>query len=92
MSGPRFGLTGLAVMGANLARNVAHHDIPMAVHNRTASKTEQFMTSTGSEGRFTGTGTTEEFVAGTGAPAGHHDHGQGGSAGRCRHRRARAAP
>ena len=36
MSGPRFGLTGLAVMGANLARNVAHHDIPIAVHNRTA--------------------------------------------------------
>src|SRR5215213_2917597 len=43
MSGPRFGLTGLAVMGANLARNVAHHDIPIAVHNRTASKTEEFV-------------------------------------------------
>ena len=62
MSGPRFGLTGLAVMGANLARNVAHHDIPIAVHNRTASKTEQFMAEHGSEGPLTGTGTTEEFV------------------------------
>ena len=62
MSGPRFGLTGLAVMGANLARNVAHHDIPIAVHNRTASKTEQFMAEHGSEGPITGTGTTEEFV------------------------------
>jgi 6-phosphogluconate dehydrogenase len=62
MSGPRFGLTGLAVMGANLARNVAHHDIPIAVHNRTASKTEQFMSDHGSEGPITGTGTTEEFV------------------------------
>jgi 6-phosphogluconate dehydrogenase len=62
MSGPRFGLTGLAVMGANLARNVAHHDIPIAVHNRTASKTEQFMSEHGSEGPITGTGTTEEFV------------------------------
>jgi 6-phosphogluconate dehydrogenase len=62
MSGPRFGLTGLAVMGANLARNVAHHDIPIAVHNRTASKTEQFMQEHGSEGPITGTGTTEEFV------------------------------
>ena len=62
MSGPRFGLTGLAVMGANLARNVAHHDIPIAVHNRTASKTEQFMAEHGSEGPITGTGSTEEFV------------------------------
>src|SRR5215208_5311364 len=62
MSGPRFGLTGLAVMGANLARNVAHHDIPIAVHNRTASKTEQFMAEHGSEGPITGSGTTQEFV------------------------------
>jgi 6-phosphogluconate dehydrogenase len=62
MSGPRFGLTGLAVMGANLARNVAHHDIPIAVHNRTASKTEQFIAEHGSEGPITGTGTTQEFV------------------------------
>ena len=62
MSGPRFGLTGLAVMGANLARNVAHHDIPIAVHNRTQSKTEQFMADHGSEGPITGTGTTQEFV------------------------------
>jgi 6-phosphogluconate dehydrogenase len=62
MSGPRFGLTGLAVMGANLARNVAHHDIPIAVHNRTASKTEQFISEHGSEGPITGTGTTQEFV------------------------------
>ncbi len=62
MSGPRFGLTGLAVMGANLARNVAHHDIPIAVHNRTASKTEQFIAEHGSEGPITGTGSTQEFV------------------------------
>ena len=62
MSGPRFGLTGLAVMGANLARNVAHHDIPIAVHNRTASKTEQFMAEHGSEGPITGTGSTQQFV------------------------------
>ena len=38
-SDPHFGLTGLATMGANLARNVAHHDIPVAVHNRTTSRT-----------------------------------------------------
>src|SRR4051794_20738535 len=63
MSGPRFGLTGLAVMGANLARNVAHHDIPIAVHNRTASRTETFMSEHGSEGPITGTQSVEEFVA-----------------------------
>src|SRR3954469_24562412 len=62
MSGPRFGLTGLAVMGANLARNVAHHDIPIAVHNRTASKTEHLMAEHGSECPITGRGSTKEFV------------------------------
>jgi len=58
-----FGLTGLAVMGANLARNVAHHGIPLAVHNRTASRTERFMAEHGDEGPITGTGSVEEFVA-----------------------------
>ena len=41
--GSHFGLTGLATMGANLARNVAHHDIPVAVHNRTTSRMERFI-------------------------------------------------
>jgi 6-phosphogluconate dehydrogenase len=35
----QFGLTGLAVMGANLARNIARHDIPIVVHNRTTART-----------------------------------------------------
>ena len=61
--GPHFGLTGLAVMGANLARNVARHGIPVAVHNRTASKTERFMAEHGDEGPIIGTGSIEEFVA-----------------------------
>ncbi len=59
----RFGLTGLAVMGANLARNIAHHGIPVAVHNRTRARTEQFMAEHGSEGPITGSTTVEEFVA-----------------------------
>ena len=46
-----FGLTGLATMGANLARNVAHHDIPVAVHNRTTSRMTTFVEEHGSEGR-----------------------------------------
>ncbi len=58
-----FGITGLAVMGANLARNVAHHGIPVAVHNRTASKTERFMAEHGQEGPITGAGSVADFVA-----------------------------
>ena len=60
---PRFGLTGLAVMGANLARNVAHHGIPIVVHNRTTERTEQFMADHGAEGPITGSGSMEELVA-----------------------------
>jgi len=59
----RFGVTGLAVMGANIARNVAHHGIPVAVHNRTTATTERFMEEHGSEGPFTGTHSVDEFVA-----------------------------
>jgi 6-phosphogluconate dehydrogenase len=67
-SDPHFGLTGLATMGANLARNVAHHDIPVAVHNRTTSRTEKFMQEHGSEGPLTGHGSVEEWVGSLAPP------------------------
>jgi 6-phosphogluconate dehydrogenase len=57
-----FGLTGLATMGANLARNVAHHDIPVAVHNRTASRMQRFIDEHGSEGPISGHESTEDWV------------------------------
>lgn len=38
-----FGVIGLAVMGENLALNVANHGFPIAVYNRTAAKTKAFM-------------------------------------------------
>jgi 6-phosphogluconate dehydrogenase len=57
-----FGLTGLATMGANLARNVAHHGIPVAVHNRTTSRMTTFVDRHGSEGPITGHESTEEWV------------------------------
>src|SRR3954452_7962528 len=60
---PHFGLTGLATMGANLARNVAHRDIPVAVHNRTASKTNTFMEQHGDEGPLTGHESVQDWVA-----------------------------
>jgi 6-phosphogluconate dehydrogenase len=59
----RIGVTGLAVMGANLARNIASRGVPVAVHNRTTAKTTQFMEDYGHEGDFTGAESTEDFVA-----------------------------
>jgi 6-phosphogluconate dehydrogenase len=59
----RFGLTGLATMGANLARNVAHHDIPVAVHNRTAARTTAFLEQHADEGPISGYESTQEWIA-----------------------------
>jgi 6-phosphogluconate dehydrogenase len=39
-----FGVIGLAVMGENLALNVESRGFPIAVYNRSADKTEKFMT------------------------------------------------
>ena len=61
-SNPHFGLTGLATMGANLARNVAHHGIPVAVHNRTTSRMEKFVEEHGAEGPLAGYASTEEWI------------------------------
>ncbi len=49
-------------MGANLARNVAHHQIPVAVHNRTASRTDRFMDQHGSEGPLSGYESVSDWV------------------------------
>ena len=58
-----FGLTGLAVMGQNLARNVAHKGFPIAVHNRTTEKTDAFIQEHGHEGLIVGSKSTEDFVS-----------------------------
>jgi 6-phosphogluconate dehydrogenase len=63
-----FGLTGLATMGANLARNVAHHGIPVAVHNRTTSRMERFIDEHGDEGPLEGFASTAEWVAALAPP------------------------
>ena len=65
---PNFGLTGLAVMGQNLARNVAHKGFPIAVHNRTTEKTDKFMEEHSSEGAITGSKGVEDFVNALAAP------------------------
>lgn len=43
MSTPDIGLIGLAVMGQNLALNMANHGYTVAVYNRTTSKTDEFI-------------------------------------------------
>ncbi|MFC9328983.1 NADP-dependent phosphogluconate dehydrogenase [Kitasatospora sp. NPDC057015] len=57
------GVTGLAVMGRNLARNFARHGYRVAVHNRTAARTTALVDEFGHEGDFVPGLTTEEFVA-----------------------------
>ncbi|QCW51760.1 NADP-dependent phosphogluconate dehydrogenase [Nocardioides dongxiaopingii] len=62
------GLTGLAVMGRNLARNIARHGHAIAVHNRTTARTTSLLEEHGDEGadsggRLIGTESLEEFVA-----------------------------
>ncbi|MBN1401570.1 MAG: decarboxylating NADP(+)-dependent phosphogluconate dehydrogenase, partial [Anaerolineae bacterium] len=43
MSQYQFGLIGLAVMGQNLVLNIERHGYSVAVYNRTAARTEEFM-------------------------------------------------
>ncbi|WP_448624830.1 NADP-dependent phosphogluconate dehydrogenase [Geodermatophilus sp. URMC 64] len=59
----QIGVTGLAVMGANLARNLARHGHQVVLHNRTKARTDALMAAHGGEGDFVPTTTTEEFVA-----------------------------
>ncbi|MGW5332618.1 NADP-dependent phosphogluconate dehydrogenase [Streptomyces bauhiniae] len=59
----QIGVTGLAVMGRNLARNFARNGYTVAVHNRTASKTRELVEEFGEEGEFVPAETAKEFVA-----------------------------
>lgn len=55
-------------MGQNLARNIARHGFPIAVHNRTTEKTRTFVDDFGHEGAFTYTESDEQFVKAIEAP------------------------
>ncbi len=57
------GLTGLAVMGRNLARNIARNGHRVAVHNRTTARMTSLLEEYGDEGDFVGAKTLEELVA-----------------------------
>src|SRR4051812_35375524 len=58
----QIGVTGLATMGANLARNLARHGHQVVLHNRTQARTDALMAAHGAEGDFVPTTSTEEFV------------------------------
>ena len=57
-----FGVIGLAVMGENLALNVESRGFPIAVYNRTASKTEEFMKTRAQGKDVKAAYSLEEFV------------------------------
>ncbi|HZZ21432.1 MAG TPA: NADP-dependent phosphogluconate dehydrogenase [Roseiarcus sp.] len=57
------GVMGLAVMGANLARNAAHHGFMVAVFNRNHERTDELMAQHGREGHFSPAKTLPEFIA-----------------------------
>ncbi|MBS0663031.1 MAG: NADP-dependent phosphogluconate dehydrogenase [Verrucomicrobia bacterium] len=57
------GLIGLAVMGQNLALNIADHGFQISVYNRTTEKTDKFVAEhPATPGGLVGTKTLEEFV------------------------------
>lgn len=58
----QIGVTGLAVMGRNLARNFARNGFTVAVHNRSFARTESLMADHGSEGTFVPSESLEDFV------------------------------
>jgi 6-phosphogluconate dehydrogenase len=59
----QIGVTGLAVMGRNLARNLARHGHVVALHNRTAARTTTLVDEHGDEGTFVPSDSMESFVA-----------------------------
>ena len=62
MAKAQFGVFGLAVMGQNLARNIAHQGVPVALFNRTAARTDRMVDRYGSEGTFVPSHDVHAFI------------------------------
>ena len=56
------GVTGMAVMGSNLARNLARNGFKVAIHNRSVGKTEKVAAEHGGEGEFYPAESMADFV------------------------------
>ena len=57
------GVIGMAVMGSNLARNLARRGFRVALYNRTAARTDEVIALHGSEGDFAPFHDLADFVA-----------------------------
>ncbi len=62
------GVTGLAVMGSNLARNLARRGNVVALHNRSPERTRALVAEHGDEGDFVPAESLEDFVASLAQP------------------------
>ena len=62
------GVTGLAVMGRNLARNLARHGHVVALHNRSVQRTRSLVAEHGDEGTFVASESLEDFVGSLKSP------------------------
>jgi len=63
------GLVGLAVMGQNLALNIADHGFQISVYNRTTEKTDVFVADNpNTPGGVVGSKTLQDFVASIAKP------------------------
>ena len=64
----QIGVTGLAVMGRNLARNFARNGFTVAVHNRSVERMRSLIEEHGDEGAFIGCESLEDFVGALATP------------------------
>jgi 6-phosphogluconate dehydrogenase len=67
-AGANIGVTGLAVMGRNLARNLARHGYAVAVHNRSPQRTHDLIAEHGGEGQFVPSESLKDLVANLAKP------------------------
>ena len=61
-AGRHVGVVGLAVMGENLALNIARNGFPVSVYNRTASRTDAFLAERGTAAGVVGFHDIGDFV------------------------------
>ena len=62
------GLIGLAVMGQNLVLNMSDHGYKVAVHNRTATVTDDFLAGPAKDTQVIGAHSLEELVSSLNSP------------------------
>src|SRR4026207_2125101 len=62
MAGQAFGVSGLEVMGRNIALNIERNGFPIAVFNRTYSKTQAFLEGPARGKNAKGAERIEDFV------------------------------